>query len=205
MASTSRRRCPVLTHTAEDAGRFITAGVVIARDPDSGVYNASYHRLQLLGPKRTAIRLDFGRHLRLAWERAKAKGQHLPIAVCIGTDIALQYTAATMGSQMPENADEMAVAGGLCGRPLPVVRAVSAGPARAGRDRDRARRRDPLRRDHHRGSVRRVHRLSRAGRGDAGRRHHRPHPSPPRRSITPSTATGARPSCCASTCWRRAS
>ncbi len=116
---------PVLTHTAEDAGRFITAGVVIARDPDSGVYNASYHRLQLLGPKRTAIRLDFGRHLRLAWERAKVKGQHLPIAVCIGTDIALQYTAATMGSQMPENADEIAVAGGLCGRPLPVVRAVS--------------------------------------------------------------------------------
>jgi 2,5-furandicarboxylate decarboxylase 1 len=116
---------PVLTHTVQDAGRFITAGVVIARDPDTGVYNASYHRLQLLGPRRTAIRLDFGRHLRLAWERAKAKGQHLPIAVCIGTDIALQYTAATMGSQMPENADEIAVAGGLAGRPLPVVRAVS--------------------------------------------------------------------------------
>jgi 2,5-furandicarboxylate decarboxylase 1 len=116
---------PVLTHTPEDGGRFITAGVVIARDPETGVYNASYHRLQLLGPTRTAIRLDFGRHLRTAWERAKQSGQHLPIAVCIGTDIALQYTAATMGSQMPETADEIAVAGGLCGRPLPVVRAVS--------------------------------------------------------------------------------
>ncbi len=116
---------PVLTHTPDDGGRFITAGVVIARDPETGVYNASYHRLQLLGPRRTAIRLDFGRHLRLAWERAKAKGKHLPIAICIGADIALQYTAATMGSQMPENADEIAVAGGLCGRPLPVVKAVS--------------------------------------------------------------------------------
>jgi 2,5-furandicarboxylate decarboxylase 1 len=30
-----------------------------------------------------------------------------------------------MGSQMPENADEIAVAGGLCGRPLPVVKAAS--------------------------------------------------------------------------------
>ena len=30
-----------------------------------------------------------------------------------------------MGSQMPEHADELAVAGGLCGRPLPVVKAVS--------------------------------------------------------------------------------
>jgi 2,5-furandicarboxylate decarboxylase 1 len=116
---------PVLTHTPEDGGRFITAGVVIARDPETGTYNASYHRLQLLGPQRTAIRLDFGRHLRLAFERAKAKGEHLPIAVCIGADIALQYTAATMGSQMPESADEIAVAGGLCGRPLPVVKATS--------------------------------------------------------------------------------
>ena len=116
---------PVLTHTPADGGRFITAGVVVARDPETGIYNASYHRLQLLGPQRTAIRLDFGRHLRLAWERAKAKGEHLPIAICIGADIALQYTAATMGSQMPESADEIAVAGGLCGRPLPVVKAAS--------------------------------------------------------------------------------
>jgi 2,5-furandicarboxylate decarboxylase 1 len=116
---------PVLTHTPADGGRFITAGVVVARDPETGVYNASYHRLQLLGGHRTAIRLDYGRHLRLAWERAQAKGEHLPIAVCIGADIALQYTAATMGSQMPENADEIAVAGGLCGRPLPVAKAVS--------------------------------------------------------------------------------
>src|SRR5580704_647164 len=116
---------PVLTHTAADAGRFITAGVIVARDPETQVYNASYHRLQLLGARRTAIRLDYGRHLRLAWERAKAKGEHLPIAVCIGADIALQYTAATMGSQMPENADELAVAGGLAGRPLPVAKAVS--------------------------------------------------------------------------------
>jgi 2,5-furandicarboxylate decarboxylase 1 len=116
---------PVLQHTARDSGRFITAGVVVARDPESGVYNASYHRLQLSGPDRTAIQLDLGRHLRLAWERAKARGESLPIAVCIGTDIALQYAAATMGSQLPEGVDELAVAGGLTGRPLPVVDAVT--------------------------------------------------------------------------------
>src|SRR5262249_24587045 len=32
---------------------------------------------------------------------------------------------ATMGSQMPEQADELAAAGGFCGRPLPVVKAVT--------------------------------------------------------------------------------
>ena len=107
---------PALQHTADDAGRYITAGIVIARDPDTGVYNASYHRLMLAGGNRAAIQLDFGRHLRAAFERAQKKGQHLPVVVCIGSDLALHYTAATMGSQMPENADELAVAGGLCGR-----------------------------------------------------------------------------------------
>jgi len=113
---------PALHHTADDAGRYITAGIVIARDPETGVYNASYHRLMLAGPNRVAIQLDYGRHLRAAFERAQNKGQHLPVVVCIGSDLALHYTAATMGSQMPENADELAVAGGLCGRPLPVVK-----------------------------------------------------------------------------------
>jgi 2,5-furandicarboxylate decarboxylase 1 len=119
------RMLPVLFHTAEDAGRFITAGVVIVRDPETGVYNASYHRLQLVGPNRTAIKLDYGRHLRLAFERAKRMGVRLPIVVCIGADLALQLTAATMGSQMPENADELAAAGGFCGRALSVVSAVT--------------------------------------------------------------------------------
>jgi 2,5-furandicarboxylate decarboxylase 1 len=119
------RMLPALHHTAADAGRFITAGIVIVRDPDTGTYNASYHRLQLAGGGRTGIKLDYGRHLRLAFERASRKREPLPIAVCIGSDLALHYTAATMGSQMPEHADELAVAGGLCGRPLPVVKAVS--------------------------------------------------------------------------------
>src|SRR5262245_50455961 len=83
------RLMPALQHTAADAGRYITAGIVIVRDPDTGVYNASYHRLMIAGPNRAGIKLDFGRHLRLAFERAKAKGEALPIAVCIGADIAL--------------------------------------------------------------------------------------------------------------------
>ena len=116
---------PALHHTADDAGRYLTAGIVIAKDPDTGVYNASYHRLMLAGGNRAAIQLDFGRHLRATFERAQKKGQHLPVVVCIGSDLALHYTAATMGSQMPENADELAVAGGLSGRPLPVVKAIT--------------------------------------------------------------------------------
>jgi 2,5-furandicarboxylate decarboxylase 1 len=116
---------PVLRHTSADAGHYITAGIVLVRDPETGIYNASYHRLQLIGPNQVAIKLDYGRHLRAAFERAVARNMKLPVAVCIGADLALQFTAATMGSQMPESADELAVAGALAGRPLDVVPCVS--------------------------------------------------------------------------------
>ncbi len=116
---------PILRHTDGDSGRFITAGIVVVKDPETGVYNASYHRLQLIGPQRTAIKLDFGRHLRAAYERAQKVGRPLPIAVCIGTDLAVHYTAATMGAQMPESADELAIAGGLRGEPIAVVEGLT--------------------------------------------------------------------------------
>lgn len=116
---------PVLKHAENDPGRFITAGIVIVKDPVTGIYNASYHRLQLLGPDRTAIKMDFGRHLRVAFERAQKLGMDLPIAVCIGTDLSVLYTAATMGSQMPETSDEIKAAGGLVGKPIPVCRGVT--------------------------------------------------------------------------------
>lgn len=116
---------PVLRHTPADGGPFITAGVVIVTDPATGVRNASYHRLQLVGPDRTGIRLDHGRHLRRVFERCQESGEPLPVAVCLGTDLSLLYAAAFMGSRMPFDADELDAAGGLRGGPLPMARGVS--------------------------------------------------------------------------------
>ena len=119
------RQLPVLRHTPDDSGRFITAGVILVRDPATGVHNASFHRLQLLGERHTGLKLDYGRHLRFACERAAERGESLPIAVCLGTDVALTYAGAYMGSQMPPDADERAAAGGLRGAPLELIDCVS--------------------------------------------------------------------------------
>jgi 2,5-furandicarboxylate decarboxylase 1 len=116
---------PVLFHAPTDSGRFITSGVVLVRDPETGVPNASYHRLQLIGGNRTGIKLDYGRHLRAAHERAIARGEDLSVVVCLGPDVSLMYAAAFMGSQMPETADEIAAAGGIQGSPLKMVRAIT--------------------------------------------------------------------------------
>lgn len=66
-----------------------------------------------------------GRHLRTAFERAQRQGKPLPIAVCLGTDMALMYAAAYMGSQMPLDMDELEAAGGLKGAPLELTDCVT--------------------------------------------------------------------------------
>ncbi len=78
------RMLPALHHTADDAGRYVTAGIVIAKDPDTGVYNASYHRLMLAGGNRAAIQLDFGAIC--GGVRARPEQRPAPaVVVCIGS------------------------------------------------------------------------------------------------------------------------
>ena len=54
-------RVPILTHYEKDAGPYVTAGIVVAKDREFG-YNSSYHRLLLLGKDRVAVRI-LPRHL----------------------------------------------------------------------------------------------------------------------------------------------
>ena len=116
---------PVLRHTASDGGRFVTAAVLIVRDPLTSVRNASFHRLQLVGPDRVAVKIDHGRHLGRALDHAAELGRDLPVAACIGTDLALIYAASTMGALMPESRDELCAAGGCRGRGLAVTPGLS--------------------------------------------------------------------------------
>ena len=55
------RKIPVLTHCEKDGGPYVTAGIAVAHDREYG-YNASFHRLMLLGKDRVAVRI-LPRHL----------------------------------------------------------------------------------------------------------------------------------------------
>ena len=54
-------KIPVLTHCEKDGGPYVTAGIAVAHDREYG-YNASYHRLMLIGKDRVAARI-LPRHL----------------------------------------------------------------------------------------------------------------------------------------------
>jgi 2,5-furandicarboxylate decarboxylase 1 len=54
-------KIPILTHCEKDGGPYVTAGIAVAHDKELG-FNASYHRLMLIGKDRVAARI-LPRHL----------------------------------------------------------------------------------------------------------------------------------------------
>ncbi|WP_088189156.1 UbiD family decarboxylase [Desulfosporosinus sp. FKA] len=112
------RSLPIVIHHEKDGGAFITAGLLIAKDPETGIRNVSIHRLQMFSPKHLGI-LMLPRHLRQIYQKAEAMNAPLDIAIVIGVDpIPLLASQA----QVPLGYDEFAVAAALYGQPFPMVR-----------------------------------------------------------------------------------
>ena len=97
---------PILTHYKRDGGAYITAGVVFARDPETGVLNASIHRMMVLDNKRLVIRI-VPRNLYTYFQNAQRKGEDLDIAIAIGMDPAILLASTT---SIPIDYNEMEVA-----------------------------------------------------------------------------------------------
>lgn len=108
-------RLPILTHFAEDGGAYVTAGVLLTRDPELGP-NMAFHRLMRVGPRAFTARLVEGRGTHRAWQKSAGD---LPVAVCIGAPLHVQLAAAM--SPTP-GVDELTIASALA--PTPVVRAL---------------------------------------------------------------------------------
>lgn len=110
---------PVLRHFAEDAGPYITNGIVVAKDPDTGVRNASFHRMQVKGRTRIGTSLHSRRHLWDYQRRADERGEPLPVAVVVGAHPLFHFGTGLWKG--PIDVDEYEVAGGFLGEPLELV------------------------------------------------------------------------------------
>ncbi len=113
------RDVPQIVFSELDGGAYITAGVLIARHPKTGVYNASWNRAELVGGDKLRVRMMPPQHLGRYHDEAEAMGQSLPCAIVIGAPPALMFSAA---SKVPYEVDELQVAGAWQNKPLRVVR-----------------------------------------------------------------------------------
>ena len=109
---------PIPVHNEHDAGAYITAGLVIAANPKTGVQNVSINRIQISGPDRRGI-LILPRDLHRFYDAAEEAGEALSVAIAVGVD---PLTLLASQSILPIDRDELEVAGALHGRPLPVVK-----------------------------------------------------------------------------------
>ncbi len=114
-------RLPVPVHAEKDGGPYFDAGVVIARDPETGVRNASIQRFRVVGPDRLAINIDAGRHLETYLEKAAARGETLPLTLNVGVGPGLHFCAATPAEAAPLDSDELGIASAFHGQPLQLV------------------------------------------------------------------------------------
>ncbi|MCK0506104.1 UbiD family decarboxylase [Aromatoleum anaerobium] len=122
---------PVLTHHEKDGGPFITTGVVLCTDPATGRRGMGIHRLMVKGGRRLGVLLA-NPPLSQFHANAESLGRPLDVAIALGLEPATLLASVVRSG--PQGPDKMAVAGGLRGEPVELVRARSVEvevPARA--------------------------------------------------------------------------
>ncbi len=109
---------PHLTYFEKDAGPYITAGIFLARDPDTGVPNLSFHRSMHVSDDELRVRLGSTHDLCRYANAAEARGEPLDVAILIGAPPSVFLAAC---ASIPPDADELAVAAAIEGGPLKVT------------------------------------------------------------------------------------
>ena len=107
-------KLPIPMSSIYDGGPMITAGVVIAQDPELG-WNSGIYRFIVKEKALTGIDIVTPNNMRLFAQRAFEAGRPLPISISIGTH-PLEIMAS--GYRAPLGVDEMHIAGGLRGAPV---------------------------------------------------------------------------------------
>jgi 2,5-furandicarboxylate decarboxylase 1 len=113
------RLLPVPTWFEREARPYVTAGVIIAKDPETQRRNVSIARLRLEGGPRVVAGIARNHHLHALVQKARGLGRNLEMAVAIGN-----HHAVLLGSQLylGLGEDECGHIGGLLGAPLQLVK-----------------------------------------------------------------------------------
>lgn len=119
-----RQLLPAPTNTDQDAGPYFCLGLALGSDPELGT-DVTIHRLCVQGPDEITIFFAPGRHLDDFRRRAEDEGRPFPISINMGLDPAIHIGATFEPPTTPLGYNELAIAGGLRGRPVELVQCVS--------------------------------------------------------------------------------
>src|SRR3990172_4839151 len=112
-------KLPIVTHAGKDCGPYVTIGVQIGKDPESGVRNVSIHRMLVLGKDRLSLWAPADHHLGRMILIAEEKNKGLEVATAVGVEPAIVVASQ---AKVPYGIDEFHVAGGLRGAAVKLVK-----------------------------------------------------------------------------------
>jgi 2,5-furandicarboxylate decarboxylase 1 len=115
-------RLPVPWFFEHETGPYVTAGAIVARDPDRDAANLSIARVKPLGGARAMVGIAPNHHLAVLGRRAAERGETLPIAVTIGNHPAV-LLAACLYLELGD--DELWHAGGLLREGVRIARTAT--------------------------------------------------------------------------------
>jgi len=113
------RDLPIATHSSKDPGPYITAGIVVAKDPDTGIRNVSINRLHYREKSKLGIRMLRTQHLGQIYEKYEKRGKPMEIAVAIGNHPFEVLAAATT---VAYGIDEFTISSALRREPLELAK-----------------------------------------------------------------------------------
>jgi UbiD family decarboxylase len=118
------KRLPVPVSTPGfDSAPYLTATMCMTKDPETGVRNTGMYRAALKAPDRLAVRMvRGGAGGYFHWQKYRAMKKPMPIAIALGCGPVVVFTSP---QKLSLDQDEMAVAGALAGRPVPLARAAT--------------------------------------------------------------------------------
>jgi UbiD family decarboxylase len=103
-----------------DNAPYLSSASFITKDPETGERNAGVYRAQIKSALTCGVYfVPHANDAAVYWSKAKARGEHLPVAIVIGAPPVVSYTSV---QRMPIELDELAVAGALAGEPIQIVK-----------------------------------------------------------------------------------
>ena len=115
-------KLPILTSWGCDGGPFITLPMVCTLDPETGIPNMGMYRMQIFDRRTTGMHWHKHKTGARHYDGYKRQGRRMPVSVCLGGDPAYIYSAT---APMPDNMDEMLLAGMLRRKPVELVKCLT--------------------------------------------------------------------------------
>ena len=99
---------PIIKSFPKDAGRFITFGITVTKNPETQVRNMGVYRLQVIDSKKAIMHWQIHKRGALHYEMNKENSQKTEVAIVIGADPATVFSAV---APVPEGLDKFLFAG----------------------------------------------------------------------------------------------